>query len=156
MLDQHFLSFWIRSIHVLSMACLLGGAVLLTILVWDAMRPEKSAYNASLLIAAQRYEWLFWLAIGVQVITGIGNLGSFGPGLPPPDSAWGLKLTIKLLAVVLLIPISLVRTIAIASLYNPENAAPTMPVGTLLKGAWGFTSVFLGAIVLLAEALAHG
>lgn len=156
MLDQHFLSFWIRSIHVLSMACLLGGAVLLTILVWDAMRPEKSAHNAWLVIAAQRYEWLFWLAIGVQIITGIGNLGSFGAGLPPPDSAWGLKLTIKLLAVALFIPISLVRTIVVARLYNPQHATLSMPVVTAFKSAWGFTSVFLGAIVLLAEALAHG
>lgn len=156
MLDQHFLSFWIRLVHVISMACLLGGAVLLMILIWDAVRPEKSEHNAWLVIAAQRYEWLFWLAIGVQVITGIGNIGSFGAGLPPPDSAWGIKLTIKLLMVALFIPISLVRTIVVARLSTPQQAAPSMPVAMVLKGAWGFTSVFLGAIVLLAEALAHG
>ncbi|MGE5262501.1 MAG: hypothetical protein ACM3S0_03900, partial [Acidobacteriota bacterium] len=66
------------------------------ILIWDAGRQEMSEHNAWLVVAAQRYELLFWFAIGVQVITGIGNLGSFGAGLPPPDSAWGLKLTIKL------------------------------------------------------------
>ena len=79
-----------------------------------------------------------------------------GAGLPPPDSAWGLKLTIKLLAVALFIPISLVRTIVVARLYNPQHATLSMPVVTAFKSAWGFTSVFLGAIVLLAEALAHG
>ena len=156
MLDQHFLGFWIRLIHVVSMACMLGGAVLLLTLVWDATRLEKSAHSAWLVIAAQRYEWLFLLAIGVQVITGIGNIGSFGAGLPPSDSAWGLKLTIKLLTVALFIPISLVRTIVIARLGSPQIAAHSVTVATVLKGASGVTVLFLGVIVLLAEALAHG
>src|SRR5207245_11041734 len=64
---------------------------------------------------AERYEWIFWAAIGLQVMTGVGNLGAFGNALPPPESAWGTKLTIKLVAVLALALFSVPRTLIVAA-----------------------------------------
>ncbi len=149
--DPHLLSFWIRCIHVVSMAFLLGGALYL----WAATSGKLALdeHNRLLLYLSRRYELFFWLAIGVQVITGIGNIGSFGTGLPGPASPWGIKLVLKLSAVLVFILLSLPRSIFIDRISNVllpfSNVQP-------LRRLYVFTSLFLAGIVVGAEYLAHG
>ena len=72
--------------------------------------------NGSRLEVAQRYEWIFWIAIGVQAMTGVGNLGAFGQNIPAATTPWGARLTVKLVAVLALALVSVPRTLAIAAL----------------------------------------
>ena len=152
-LDQHFLSFWIRWIHVISMAFMLGGVMLLFALVIDSHKTER---NSFLLVIARKYESFFWLAIGVQVITGIGNIGSFGAGIPSVTSDWGIKLLLKLIFVVLFVLLSLVRTLLATRLESNKNPIAWRTTREVLKSMYSLTAIVLGAIVLMAEALAHG
>lgn len=153
--DQHLLSFVIRCIHVMSMAFMLGGAIL----CWGLSRPGAPApdqYPRLLLLVTQKYEFFFWTAIGIQIITGIGNIGAIGTGLLGPASSWGLKLTIKLFAFLLLMLLSLPRTTFNARL-NPatEPAAAVVRPG-LFRSLYAGTALFVAGIVVLAVALAHG
>jgi hypothetical protein len=70
------------------MAAILGGALL----VWWLGARRHRADAGLVLDVAERYEWIFWAAIGLQVMTGVGNLGAFGEALPASASGWGMKL----------------------------------------------------------------
>ncbi len=149
--DQHLLSFIIRCIHVLSMAFMLGGAIL----CWGLSRPGAPApeqYPRLLLLATQKYEFFFWTAIGIQLITGIGNIGAIGTGLLGPTSAWGLKLTIKLFAFLLLMLLSVPRSTFNARL---NQALPVVRPG-LFRALYAGTALYVAGIIILAVALAHG
>lgn len=76
----------IRTVHVLAMALLVGGAAGL----WAAARRTPDDLHA----LATGYEWLFWAALGVLVLTGVGNLGALGA--PGPATRWGQVLLAKL------------------------------------------------------------
>ncbi len=149
--DPHLLSFWIRCIHVVSMAFLLGGALLL----WatSSRKPPLDEQNRLFLFLSHRYELFFWLAIGVQVITGIGNIGSFGTGLPGPASPWGVKLILKLSAVMIFVLLSLPRSIFIDRVSNLQLPTSNFQSSRRL---YVFTALFLAGIVVGAEYLAHG
>jgi hypothetical protein len=84
-------------------------------------------------------------------MTGVGNLGAFGNALPPPESAWGIKLTVKLVAVLLLALISVPRTLAVAA----RSEADTLP-RLSLPLLYGSTTVFVIGILGLAVWLADG
>ncbi len=140
--DQHLLSFVIRCIHVMSMAFMLGGAIL----CWGLSRPDAPTpdqYPRLLVLVTQKYEFFFWTAIGIQIITGIGNIGAIGTGLLGPTSAWGLKLTIKLFAFLLLMLLSLPRTTFNARLnlvqlqiaQRAKLVSPPIPSGTSSLGS---------------------
>lgn len=66
-IDAHALHLFLRWSHVAAMATALGGALLVTAVVWRRDR------HGSLAVAVA-YERLFWAAAGVLVMTGVGNL----------------------------------------------------------------------------------
>ncbi len=132
----------VRTLHVLGMAVMLGGAAAL----WYAARRG----DGPLAGFATAYEWAFWGAIGVMVVTGVGNLGALGA--PGPETRWGTILTAKLGFVVAFVLGSLVRTLAVALL--KEDDGGTSPV--FYRRAYGATTAVLLALVVIAEVLAHG
>lgn len=137
----------VRTLHVLAMAALLGGAALLAVLA-------ARAHGPACLEAARGYEVLFWGAAGVLVLTGVGNLGAFGDALPPPGSPWGVGFLAKVAAVLLLLPLSMVRTLAVALASALPGLSP--PVERRLAAAYAATALLAGTIVVLAVGLAHG
>jgi len=136
-MDVHLLHLAVRWLHVLAMAVALGGAALVFVLAAQL---------------AASYEWVFWLAAGTLAMTGIGNLGAFGAGLPSPQTGWGTTLVVKLSVVVLLVMLSLPRTLAVARL---AFAAPSH-VADVLRTLYAFTSATFALVVAIAIWLAHG
>lgn len=142
-IDAHAVHLFVRWSHVAAMATALGGALLVTAVVW-----RKDA-RGSLAVA---YERMFWAAAGVLVMTGVGNLGAFGRALPEPASEWGSALTVKLLAVAALLVISLPRTLVVLRL---ERRTAEGAVADPLRAVYTGTVGLLAIIVLIAEVLAH-
>lgn len=141
----------VRWLHVLGMAVSLGGAVL----AWGVARREAGRGGGGALVGlAETYEVLFWGAMGLVVMTGVGNLGAFGRGLPGPDTRWGTLLAAKLLALVAFLVLSLVRTFVVARV--GRLAAGTPGSRRLLRTGYGLTAVYLLGLLSLAEVLAHG
>jgi len=138
----------IRTLHVLAMAALLGGATVL----WYSYRTGTIASLAP----AKQFEWLFWGGVGVLVVTGVGNLGALGP--PGPGTDWGRTLLVKLIVVVALIGGSVVRTLLLVQASDREDASGDLSPGLrrTLSRAYGATAAVLLGIVVLAEVLAHG
>lgn len=130
----------VRTLHVFGMVVLLGGAAA----AWHLGRTAPRA----VLSFARRYEWAFWGALGVLVVTGVGNLGALGA--PGPGTRWGTVLLAKLGLVVAFVLGSVVRTLAVAQI-DRERPAPA-----LVRRAYGATTTALVALVVLAEVLAHG
>jgi uncharacterized membrane protein len=152
MFDLHLL---IRYVHVAAMALMLGGPLLLWWLAGRAIDTEADTHERLLLLGAQRYEWLFWFALGVSVMTGVGNLGTFGLALPGPASAWGMKFSAKIGLVLLFILLSLVRTLLITST-NTEPAKAPRSRRAMVRNVYGGTAVSVLVILFLAVSLAHG
>jgi uncharacterized membrane protein len=134
------------------MAAILGGALLVW---WMTARPLRTnAGSDARLDVAQRYEWIFWAAIGVQAMTGVGNLGAFGQSLPASTTAWGLRLSIKLVVVLALALLSLPRTLAVAALMNRPAAVSGR--SHVVPSLYGATVILVLVVVVLAVWLAHG
>jgi hypothetical protein len=129
------------------MAAILGGALL----VWWMGVRRNGANERTVVDVAERYEWIFWAAIGVQVMTGVGNLGAFGDALPPSESAWGTKLIVKLVAVLALAILSVPRTMAVVAIAGDKTLRPG-----LLPALYGGTTAIVVGIAGLAVWLAHG
>jgi hypothetical protein len=129
------------------MAAILGGALL----VWWLGVARKGADAGIVVDVAERYEWIFWAAIGLQVMTGVGNLGAFGQALPPSASGWGTKLVVKLVAVLALAVLSVPRTLAVVAM-----AGVKQPRSGLLSALYGVTTAMVVGIAGLAIWLAHG
>lgn len=142
----------VRLLHVLSMALLLGGPVLL----WLGFRRATGAGETAVVLStATSYEWLFWAAIGTIVATGVGNLGTLAPGIPGPGTGWGLTLAVKLPLVVVFVVGSTVRTVLVDHVDRvpvSHNAA----INRTLRRSYAATALYLVGVVLLAEVLAHG
>jgi putative copper export protein len=145
------LGLFVRWAHVVGMAAILGGALLV---LWLTARPSGKGAGDVRLEIAQRYEWTFWAAIGVQAMTGVGNLGAFGQGLPAPTTAWGQRLTVKLVVVLALALLSLPRTLAVSVLMN----RPTTESGRsqVVPSLYAATVMLVLVVVALAVWLAHG
>lgn len=142
----------VRFLHVLAMALVLGGAVVL----WGLFhRLDQTTDGSAELATASRYEWLFWTAVGALVATGVGNLGALSPGVPGPTTGWGRTLAVKLLAVVAFLLLSAVRT-ALVDRLEHRPIAPSASECRLLARSYAATAIYLGAVVALAEVLAHG
>ena len=152
-IDAHALHLFVRWSHVAAMAAALGGAMLVTAVVFSRREPSGA------LAAALAYERLFWAAAGILVMTGVGNLGAFGRTLPEPATEWGSALTVKLLAVAALLAVSLPRSLAVLRLEGREAGPVPDVVEARIHGAlraiYGGTVALLGIIVLVAEVLAH-
>jgi hypothetical protein len=129
------------------MAAILGGALL----VWWLGVRRKGANAGMVLDVAERYEWIFWAAIGLQAMTGVGNLGAFGDALPASASGWGTKLIVKLVAVLALAVLSVPRTMAVVAMAGTKRPQPD-----LLSALYGGTAIFVVGIAGLAVWLAHG
>ena len=129
------------------MAAILGGALL----VWWLGVRRQGANAGVVLDVAERYEWIFWAAIGLQVMTGVGNLGAFGDALPASASGWGTKLIVKLVAVLALAVLSVPRTLAVVAMAGTQRPQPD-----LLSALYGGTAIFVVGIAGLAVWLAHG
>ena len=129
------------------MAAILGGALLVW---WLGLRRNRASPGVVVAVA-ERYEWIFWFAIGLQVMTGVGNLGAFGDALPPSASGWGTRLIVKLAAVLVLAIVSVPRTLAVVAMAGDQT-----PRLSLLSAFYGGTTAFVTGIAGLAVWLAHG
>ena len=143
-MDHQSIALLIRWLHVAAMATILGGALLVA---WLAARGTRQG----LVEVAVRYEQLFWLALGVIVMTGVGNLGAFGLALPAPSTDWGGTFVAKITAVVLLIALSLPRSLVVARLAGGADAS-----AKTLRWLYGGTAGGVAGIAALAVWLAHG
>lgn len=65
-----------RWLHALALAVVFGGAVFLGV--------ATEVPSAS----ARRYEYAFRVALGVLVLTGVGNVGALAPTVPESSTAW--------------------------------------------------------------------
>ena len=150
MLDGHTTHVAVRMIHVLAATTLVGGPLSMTLLTTATHRDRLPP--AAILALATRIEVAYWLAFGIIVATGIGNLGALGAGLPVPDSDWGRTLTLKLSFVIALTIFAVVRTIVIAR----HSTNPTPLAAASLPTWYGATTAATAAVVALAIWLAHG
>lgn len=141
------LSVAIRWTHVVAMAVVLGGAALLWVL---SIRAEPTAARA-VTWAAVRYEHAFWAAVGVLVMTGVGNLAAFGMQLPSAGGEWGTAMLSKLILVLALATLSVPRTLAVARVAGAGDVAD---VGF----GWLYGATTLAVLVILALAVwaSHG
>lgn len=143
--DLHLdLALGIRLLHVIAAAVAVGAPVALALVVRAS--PEPRVLEA-LVARAERWQWI---ALGVLVATGVGNLGALGEAIPDAGSNWGRTLFVKLGFVVALLAVSAVRTFVIAG-----QSLATVATGRL--AAWyGITGALGAAILALAVVLAHG
>jgi uncharacterized membrane protein len=139
----------VRWAHVVGMAAALGGAGF----VWFLLREVRNdtAPSSTTLTAAAAYERLFWAAMGLLVMTGVGNLGSLAPGIP--GGRWSATLTAKLLLVAVVVLGSLVRSLLVVE--ARRDGTETVAADSLRR-SYAVTTLALGAVVVLAEVLAHG
>lgn len=149
-------SLLVRSVHVVAMALAVGGAVLTWGLVREATRSRRPTDGVQVVVLARTYEWVFWGAFGLLVMTGVGNLGSIAPAVPTPETRWGTVLLVKLLVILALLALSVPRTLAVCRHGGgaPGHAGPDGL--DRLRQAYGVTAVALLAVVVLAMVLAHG
>ena len=155
LVDVPSLSYLVRWLHVAAMAGLFGGALLIVALSLQSSGQGGEDRHSVLLTVAQTYEWLFWLAIGLLVMTGVGNLGAFGSDVPEPETTWGGKLVIKLAAVGAFALLSLIRTLLVIIL-GAATGGETRGQRTILRWAYTSSLVMAAVIVAIAVSLAHG
>lgn len=142
----------VRALHVLAVAGLVGGAGL----TWLQFRGVRDADDwPAALSLAERYEWLFWLAVGLVALTGVGNLGAMAPAVPT-EGEWATTLVVKLGLLLLFLVASVWRTLVVVSVrgHGGRRPASTRVVG-LLQWSYAGTTVLLGTLLALAEVLAH-
>lgn len=145
----HGLHLLVRSLHVLAVTVLLGGAVFAWLALRRFDRPREGSAARDVAVA---YEWLFWGAVGVLVMTGVGNLGAFAPNLPDGGTAWGRTLSLKLAVVIAFLLGSVVRTLGVSAWSRGEARA--VPDG--IRTSYAATTAALVVLLALAEVLAHG
>ena len=143
-MDHQQIALAVRYVHVVAMATVFGGSILVTWLAWRGPGDRIAE-------VAVRYEQLFWGAAGVLVMTGVGNLGALGPALPAPGTDWGATFITKLLVVAVLVAVSLPRSLAVIGI-----VARARPARRALRAIYGTTTGILALVVVLALKLAHG
>jgi hypothetical protein len=136
---------FVRWLHLLAMAVALGGSVL----AWGVSRDGPSADAATTLAVARAYEVAFWGALGVLVMTGVGNLGALAPAIP--RGRWGVAFLAKLGLLLAVLVGSAVRT---ATVRAAGDAAT--PATTTLERGYALTTLALVTVVALAAVMAHG
>lgn len=139
----------VRVVHLLAMAVALGGAVL----TWEFCR-RPAISDATALSAAAGYERAFWVAAGLLVATGVGNLGSLTPFVPTTDTYWGTAFAVKLFAVVALLVLSQVRTLAVHRYRRADSMSARNR--RAFRSSYALTAIWLAGIVVLGEVMAHG
>jgi uncharacterized membrane protein len=149
------MSFLVRFIHVGAVSLLLGGALLIALLFLFLRSRPVTAGDGVLLELVKVYEWAFWAAVAMVVITGLGNLGRFGEGLPEPGSEWGQDLTLKLLLVMSFLMVSLVRTFSVALVLLQDTGSQLESCFNVLPRLYWLTAALLAGVLASAVALAH-
>lgn len=149
MFDGHTTHVVVRMIHVLAATVLVASPLSMTLLTASARHAPSSPF--AILVLATRIEVAYWLAFGIIVATGVGNLGALGSGLPDPGTTWGLTLTLKLLLVGALALFSAVRAIVVAR----HSTNPTTLAATTLSIWYGTTTTATTLVIALAIWLAH-
>jgi uncharacterized membrane protein len=150
------MSFLVRFIHVGSVSFLLGGALLIALLfLFLRSRTVSDAGDGVLLELVKVYEWAFWAAVAMVVITGLGNLGRFGEGLPEPGSEWGQDLMLKFLLVLSFLMVSLVRTFSVALVLLQDASSELESSSNGLARLYWLTAALLAGVLASAVALAH-
>ncbi len=150
--EPHALSLAVRWLHVAAMAVALGGAVLVALL---ATGRDAEGRERVLVGVAARYEWAFWVAIGILAMTGVGNLGAFGATLPATSTGWGATFVTKLASVIALATLSVPRTLVVARLAAAEGPLMAGRAVATIRALYGTTALALGAVLALALWLAH-
>ncbi|AZH23955.1 hypothetical protein [Haloplanus aerogenes] len=133
---------FVRWLHVLAMAVALGGGVL----AWGV---SYAADAETTLTVATTYEVAFWGALGVLVMTGVGNLGALAPAIP--RGRWGAAFVVKLGLLLVVLIGSAVRTTTVRA---ASDAAT--PATTTLERGYALTTLALITLVALAAVMAHG
>ncbi|MGH7209144.1 MAG: CopD family protein [Nitrospiraceae bacterium] len=146
----------IRWFHVLGMAFILGGSALLAATVWRMGPDSEAAYRKQILLMAKVYEVGFWIALGVVVMTGIGNVGAFGKSLPDLSEPWGITFSGKLALVLVFSCLSLLRTLFVSSLTLDKNPLGSSAAWRIIRGAYVGTLAFAIGLLGLAISLSHG
>jgi len=134
---------FVRWLHVLAMAVALGGGAL----AWGVSRVAADAETT--LAVATTYEVAFWGALGVLVMTGVGNLGALAPAIP--RGRWGVAFLAKLGLLLVVLVGSAVRTAAVRAARDA-----TTPATTTLERGYALTTLALVTLVALAAVMAHG
>lgn len=153
MIDQHALSLAIRWLHVAAMAFLFGGALLL----WLTLR-GSSAAESGVVRAAVAYERGVWVALGLIVMTGVGNIAAFGTGLPGPATPWGGAFLWKMAFVVALLALAVIRSLVIAQVATAvASLGAEVPLRARpLEAMYGASSLVLAGVVALAMVMTRG
>lgn len=125
----------VRWVHLVALGVVLGGAVLLA--ATDRAPPEL----------VTRYELGFWLALGALVVTGVGNAGAMAPAVPGPETRWGRLFAVKLVAVLLFVAFSLVRTGVVR-----DRTPETVPA----RGWYAVTAGWVALLAALAVVMVRG
>lgn len=146
------LSLLIRLIHVASVLFLLGGSI--CPLRLSSLPQEKRA--SRFLSLSEKYEKSSWVAIGVLVMTGVGNAGAFGEALPDRQTPWGRTFMIKLVGVLLFFAFSQIRTFFIFRMKVAYAEDVTLFLPKTVHLLYPATALFIAAILTLALFLAHG
>src|SRR5258707_11362572 len=122
-MPHELLTLLVRWAHILAMAGMLGGAMLVWAMSVRAGGLDLAQPGGLLPALAEKYERLFWLAMGVQVMTGAGNLGAFGAALPAPATVLGGRFALKLVAGLTFLAFFLLRTLVLAPLTPAARVA---------------------------------
>ncbi len=174
----------VRLVHTVAAALVVGG----TVLLWAQLAlpqargdgghtrdPGNTATTGVSPVApvtlwgCVAYEWGCWTALGLLVMTGIGNLAVFGAALPGAETDWGQRLLFKLAGVAVLVLFSAWRTLVVARHAGPwpvlglapapssepsRNARRGSP-GRTLRNVYGVTALLSTGVLALAAWLAH-
>jgi hypothetical protein len=149
---------WYLVTRLLGLACvllLLGGAGWL----WRASaRPGSAEHDAttSLLGLAQRYERLHWMLVAVLCWTGLAILGAFESASLHLRTVPGARLQLTLLVLLLVLALSLVRTLLLARIVAAQRGEQGEGHRLLLHDAYGASAVGLAVLLVLSVALANG
>lgn len=148
----------VRALHVLAVALLLGGAGLTWLQfrrVAGSASSDPTTIAAPALSLAEQYEWVFWLAVGVVALTGVGNLGAMAPAIPT-EGAWTRTLVVKLGFLLAFLVASVWRTLVVVRTHSVAGGAPTARSVGVLRWSYAGTTAVLVTLLALAEVLAHG
>ena len=154
--DSASMSFIIRCVHVMAMALVVGGSVVLCAMCMGNRGGEELEPGGAVLRLATRYERIFWSVLAILVLTGVGNLGAFAGHLPTRETLWGRKLLIKLFCVLALMVVSCVRTSVIAHYGYIHGERLEGWARKMIGGAYAVTVLVAVAILTVALLLAHG
>jgi hypothetical protein len=101
-------------------------------------------------------EWAFWVALGLLVLTGVGNAGAFAQHLPTAETMWGGRFITKLFAVLGLILVSVLRSCLVAQWGCCQSAGVAVRARREMGGLYGATVCVGLAVYSLGLFLAHG